>query len=303
MDARNIVMDLRVWIVGGTLLALVFPTLDVPASAIIVAVLMVQMTLSLDGLKVTRGDISGSGRDMLLAMVMCYLINTGLTLLCGVLFISQNEAIWYGWVMLACMPCAISVVTAAILMHESITAALTAVTATYVAGIGITPLLSFALIGDAADPGEILKYILLFILIPLVFSRLIRPLHLSRDVKLPLINCMMGLSIFISVNANIGFIWDYSYLVLAILVLVVFRVLALQFISAGVVKWMHQRGDRMRIFVVLGVWKNTGLSISMTMVLLSAVQEAVIPCVMCMIVESLWFSLYTRTDGIAPTTS
>ena len=49
------------------------------------------------------------------------------------------------------------------------------------------------------------------------------------------------------------------------------------------------------IFVNHGFWKNSGMSASLTMGLFAATMpEAVLPCVISLIVEAVWFAILTK---------
>ena len=291
MDA---LMDLRIWVISAIVISLLIDTVDVPSSTLIIVVLMVQMTLSMDGLKLSLKDIKENNRDAIISVLMTYVLNTLVTLFIGALFLPVNEAIWYGWVMLASMPCAIAVVMAAVITKENLNVSFVGVTATYVVGIVVTPLLSFALIGDAVNPLEILKYLILFIVIPLILSRPLERFNLPRTVKVPIINLMMFIMIFLSVNSNRGFLIDDVTFAGLILIVAIFRVVTLSVLSHFALKAVKVPNDRRTTMMVMGVWKNTGLSVSMSMLLLASTPESVIPCFMSMMVECIWFSIITR---------
>ena len=294
MELLKAATDLRLWIATAIVLSFVIPELDLPFSSIIIVILMVQMTLSMDGLRLSIQDLGRNRKGALTSILLSYLVNTGITLLLGSLFITDNREIWYGWVMLASMPCAIAVVTASILMKENMETAVLAVTATYVSGLVLTPLLSFALIGDAVNPLEILKYIVLFIIIPVILSRFTPRLHMSRSFKVPAINLLMAAMVFCSVNSNRGTMIDDPAFILLILGVVILRLVILHALMWMLIRRSGFAQGSEGTYLVLGVWKNTGLSISMTMVLLAATPTSVIPCFLCLIVETLWFSFVTR---------
>ena len=294
MELLKAATDLRLWIATAIVLSFVIPESDLPFSTIIIVILMVQMTLSMDGLRLSLQDLGTNRKGALTAIVLSYFVNTGITLLLGSFFIPDHKDIWYGWVMLASMPCAIAVVTASILMKERMESAVLAVTATYVSGLVLTPLLSYMLIGDAVNPLEILKYIVLFIVIPVILSRFTPYLHMERSFKVPAINLMMAAMVFCSVNSNRGTMIDDPIFILIILGLVVLRVVLLNIIMWLLIRRSSFAEGSEGTYLVLGVWKNTGLSISMTMVLLASTPTSVIPCFLCMIVETLWFSIVTR---------
>ena len=294
MKLMDALMDLRIWVISAIVISLLIDTVDVPSSTLIIVVLMVQMTLSMDGLKLSLKDIKENNRDAIISVLMTYVLNTLVTLFIGALFLPVNEAIWYGWVMLASMPCAIAVVMAAVITKENLNVSFVGVTATYVVGIVVTPLLSFALIGDAVNPLEILKYLILFIVIPLILSRPLERFNLPRTVKVPIINLMMFIMIFLSVNSNRGFLIDDVTFAGLILIVAIFRVVTLSVLSHFALKAVKVPNDRRTTMMVMGVWKNTGLSVSMSMLLLASTPESVIPCFMSMMVECIWFSIITR---------
>ena len=294
MKLMDAMMDLRIWVISAIVISLLIDTVDVPSSTLIIVVLMVQMTLSMDGLKLSLKDIKENNRDAIISVLMTYVLNTLVTLFIGALFLPVNEAIWYGWVMLASMPCAIAVVMAAVITKENLNVSFVGVTATYVVGIVVTPLLSFALIGDAVNPLEILKYLILFIVIPLILSRPLERFNLPRTVKVPIINLMMFIMIFLSVNSNRGFLIDDVTFAGLILIVAIFRVVMLSALSHFALKAVKVPNDRRTTMMVMGVWKNTGLSVSMSMLLLASTPESVIPCFMSMMVECIWFSIITR---------
>ena len=294
MDAYGVISDLRVWIVCALALSLVLDTVDIPSSELIVVALMIQMTLSMDGLRFSKDDISEQRNGMLFSMLLCYGVNTLITLAIGALFIPFYTPMWYGWVLLASMPCAISVVTAAVLMRGDLKVAVVAVASTYVAGILVAPLVSFTLIGDAVNPLEILKYIVLFIVVPAIITVPLRRLRLSSRMKVPVIDLMMAIMLFLSVNANRGYLVSYPDVFLVVIAAVILRLVALIAVSRIIMRRLRVRRGSVPVYHVLCVWKNTGLSVSMCMILLSGTPESVIPCFVCMIVESLWFSIYTK---------
>lgn len=302
MRLMDAVMDLRVWVISAIVLSLVFETIDIPSSTLIIIVLMVQMTLSMDGLKVSLEGIRNNSRDALQSLLLTYVINTLTTLAIGAFFIPSYESIWYGWVMLASMPCAVAVVMAAVITKENLEVSFVGVTATYVVGIAVTPILSFLLIGDAVNPLEILKYLVLFIIIPLILSRPLGRLSIPRTVKVPIINLMMFIMIFLSVNSNRGYLLDEPTFAGLILLVAILRVLTLTVLSRIAIRAFKVNDDRRTVLTVMGVWKNTGLSVSMCMLLLSATPESVIPCFMSMMVECIWFSIVTRKTHEPETT-
>ena len=105
---------------------------------------------------------------------------------------------------------------------------------------------------------------------------------------------MMFIMIFLSVNSNRGFLIDDVTFAGIILMIAILRVVILTVLSRLVIRVAKVPNDRRTILTVMGVWKNTGLSVSMSMLLLVSTPESVIPCFMSMMVECIWFSMATR---------
>ena len=57
-----------------------------------------------------------------------------------------------------------------------------------------------------------LKYIVLFIIIPVVVSRPLKYLHLSRTAKVPVINIMMALMVFVALVQSSASFRDEAHL-------------------------------------------------------------------------------------------
>ncbi len=288
-------MDLRIWVFLAIVFSLIIEPVQVDASLFIIVALMIQMTLSIDGMSISKNDFNDNKKYALISIILCYLINTGITLLIGLPFIESHPNIWHGWIMMASMPCAIAVVTAATLKNSNLSVMVMAVSGTYVAGLLLAPLISFSLMGNAVNPLEILKYIILFIIIPLLISIPMKKLKLKRTTKVPIINMMMALMLFFSVNANKSLITSDPGFILLIIGFVLLRFGLLNVIAYFITKKSFIPDDSRIPFLILTVWKNTGLAISMSMVLL--VPEAVLPCVISMIIETPWFSMVTRNKN------
>lgn len=287
-------MDLRIWVFSAIVLSLMTDSLDLPSSSLIIIVLIVQMTLSMDGLKLSLKDMRENRRDAVNSLLLSYGLNTVVTLAVGYAFIPMDVSIWYGWVILASMPCAIAVVTATTLTNENMKASFVGVSASYLAGLLVAPILSFLIIGDAVNPLEILRYIVLFILLPLALSRPLGRLALPRTVKVPIINLMMFIMIFLSVNSNHGFIMEAPEKVLTVFSFVIVRLLVLILLIKVLIGVLRIPDDRVTTMKVMGLWKNTGLSVSMSMLILSSTPESVVPCFLSLMVECVWFSFVTR---------
>ena len=169
MAAIRLLMDNRVFILSGMVLALVFGFDSDYTSTLLTVILMVMMTISLVDVRFDMSDLRTYRKDIVWSILSTFVINTSFTLLAGLFFL-DDTALWYGWIMLAIAPCAIACVSSAVYLNGDIKMAVIGLTMVYVTSMVITPVLSMVLIGDAVNPLEILKYIVLFVTVPFMFS-------------------------------------------------------------------------------------------------------------------------------------
>src|SRR5690554_4976303 len=101
MTLADILADLKLWVVIGIVAGLLVGSIGDSAATVIIIVLIMQMSVSFEGLSFKRKDMREYSRPVILGIVCCFIINSGATLLLGSLFIPTSTAIWYGWVMLA----------------------------------------------------------------------------------------------------------------------------------------------------------------------------------------------------------
>jgi len=133
----------------------------------------------------------------------------------------------------------------------------------------------------------------LFIVVPLVITRFTNRLDIKRNVKVPVINLSMALIMFLCINRARDSIFFDPAITVMVIVAVVFRILVLDIVSVMYIRRFCTDADTETTFHIIGVWKNTGLSISMCMILLSAIPAAIIPGAISIIFENMWFAIVT----------
>lgn len=283
--------NIRIWIFLGVIMAFVIGPLGDITSPLLMIVLISQMSLAMDGLSFGRKDVSENSKGMLLSLVCCFAIGTGTALLMGLFFIGSNPDIWKGWVMLAAVPCAVSVITAALYMGGDMKLSVLSLTAVYLVALIITPLISSVFAGDAVSPLEILKYIVLFVAVPLLMTFPLKKLHLGKRFKVVSINFLMFIMVILSVGHNRDFFFAEPVTVIYLAIACAFRTFA---VGSIMIYLLRRRGcDRGRAFVYMpmAVWKNSGLASALCIVLLAGTPAAVLPCVISLLVETVWFAV------------
>ncbi len=312
MDFKTIVLNLMTWAIIAIIIGFAFEEVDInlnidyglgtfniDSGFLIIIMLVIATTFSLDGFKFDKKALLNK-KVAIDSIVLTFIVNVIVTLIMAVIFIPINNEVVNGFFMIAAMPCAVSVITAASLCGNNQETAIAATFYSYLAGLILTPLISWALLQSAVNPLQVFQYILLFIVSPIILAILIKPLHLKKWVKKILINISFGFMIFFSVNGRRDCMLDNIELSLLVLVIVVLRIAVLHIISIWYVRKRKIGSDSNMTFFVLGVWKTTGLSAAMSMSLLANMPLAVIPCIMSVIVEDIWFPwIVNRKDRIA----
>ena len=294
MALLNVLEDIKVWIAAAIVLALIFGFDSPDASTIMMLALIAQMAVALDGIRFSRSDFGTYKKPIFVNFVCCFGICTGFTLLTGLFFI-DNQALWTGWVMLSAVPCAISVVPSALFLKADPKLAVLSLTVIYVIAIALTPLITHTLIGNSVNPLEVLRYILMFILIPFVLTIPIKRLHLKQAPKTLFINLMMFILVFVGLGSRQEFVFSEPMVVLSLVIACMFRIFLVSTVLVYGMKKMKCNRDNGLNYVTFCYWKNSGMSASLTMGLFAATMpEAVLPCVVSLIVEAVWFAVLTK---------
>lgn len=291
MALINLLMDVRLWIATGIILAFMIGSFGPSTPTLVIIVLMVQMILSMDGMNLNRKDLASNKSAIMWSIIACFGIGSVSALAVGSLFIGSHPDIWKGWVMLASVPCAISVITAALYMKGNMVMSLMSVTSIYLSALVITPVLTYVFIGDAVSPFEIFQYVLLFIAVPLLATIPMKKVHLKRTHKVIMINLMMLLMIMMAVGYNRDYIIDQPMIVMYIAAASFIRIFLISLVMIAIMKRHKADRDKAVVYMTLAVWKNSGLAITLCLVLLEDAAEAVIPCVISAMVETIWFAL------------
>lgn len=297
MTLLNLLTDVKAWVIIGIILGITVG-FDSPDSAtILMVVLIVQMTLSLDGLSFGREDFRRDAKGIAINVACCFLVNTGLTLITGLFFI-DDTALWYGWVMLSAVPCGVSVVSAALLMKGDTKLAVLSLTTIYILALGLTPLITHTLIGSAVSPLEVLRYILMFILIPFILTIPLKRLHLPKVPKVIGINIMMMLMISIGLGSRRDYIFTEPMVVVWIVIACLFRIFAFSTVLTIALKRMGAERGAAITHISMAFWKNSGMAASMTMALLATVYpSAILPCIVSLVMEASWFAIFNALVG------
>ncbi|AGI47784.1 putative Na+-dependent transporter [Thermoplasmatales archaeon BRNA1] len=297
MAAIDLLTDNRYWVAAGVVIALIVGSAGEMTSTLVIVALMLQMIASMEGLSFRGEDFRKESKPIVWSFVCCFGVCTLATLAIGSLFIGPYRTVWYGWVMLAAVPSAVSVISLSLMMRGNRVMSVLALTATYVVALGLTPLITTVLIGDAISPLEIFKYVLLFIAIPLLANIPLRRVPINRRAKLVFINVMFFSLLVLSIGKNRDFIFSEPYLVSLIIGACLIRTFAVSLVMIAFMKRRGAERDNSVVYMGFAVWKNSGLATTMCLALLPGMPESALPCALSLMIESIWFAVMTGYIG------
>lgn len=291
MQLGRVLTDIKLWILLGIVLGLGLGFESPHASTVLIVVMIAQMSVALDGIAFSRRDVKEYGRPVAISVILFFVLSTLVTLATGWFFI-DDTALWYGWVVMASCPCAITVVTCTLYVKGNVKLAVLSLTFVYLISIAFAPLLSHSLIGDSVDPLEILKYILLFVLVPFAITIPLRRLHLKPTPKSAFISVTMFLIVFISIGTRRDYILSEPTTIGELAIACIVRICVVCVVFTLLYRKLGCTRDEGLNYAMMSFWKNSGMTISMAMTLFSTVYpEAVLPAVVSTVVETAWFAV------------
>ncbi|MBM4237559.1 MAG: hypothetical protein FJ151_03640 [Euryarchaeota archaeon] len=283
--SNNVLMMTFAFILGFVLGG--FPALN---SELAMASLVVVMSLSLGGLRLKNLDLKKHVWSTAIALVVCFGVSSGVTILLSYLF--DDYMIRFGWILVAAVPSAIAVIPFTYMLKGDLEYSLVASTVIYLLALVITPLIAVAFAGYAIDQTTLLWYVAVLIFLPLVFSRGLRKIHVSGQVRTILINIAFFILFFAVTGTNREAFFGEPALVLGLLLVAAFRTFAvggaIEFIAR---KRKMDRKERIPT-VLFATYKNTGMAAALAVALVG--NEAAIPATVCLAIEVVWFLALTK---------
>ena len=229
------------------------------------------------------------------------MLNSGITLATGLLFI-DDEALWYGWIMLASVPCAISVMTTAFYLKGDMKLSMLSFSLIYVIAIVFTPALTHILMGEAASWTKILEYVLLFVIVPLLVDIPLNRITIPPKIKTMAMNLILLVMVFISVGFRRDYILDNPDIALWLLLANMVRIFVPCYLLLFLLKKIGCKKNRAVVYCAIGTWRNSGLAATLCIIMFSTTfPNALLPAVLSLMVENLWFVIFQGTfDRIWP---
>ncbi|MCL1978780.1 MAG: Na+-dependent transporter [Methanomassiliicoccaceae archaeon] len=304
MAMMSTLSNVGVWIVLGIVCAILIGPIGDISSTLIVFVLIIQMTLSMDGMSFSAKTLKESKKPIIYSVIACFGISTVTALLMGSFFMADYPEIWKGWVMLAAVPCAVSVVMVSFFSKGNTTMCVLSVAAIYLIALILTPLITRVLIGESVSVLKIFSYVILFVAVPMAASVPLKKVKISRNARVIVINAMLFLLVFMSLGQNREYLFSDTGIVLIIAAASAVRVFGVSFAVLFFLKKKGVGRDDSMVYIPMAVWKNSGLGVTLCFVLFGSMAEAAIPCAISLLVELLWFAVVAgRIEKVWPNPS
>ncbi len=287
MNAMPILLNVRYWILAALVIGFIFGDIGGEYDAILIIVfLMIMMCFSLTKLKFVKEDLAHYRKYVVLSVFLCSFVATLITLGVGLLY---PRDMWEGWVILACVPCAISVVSGTMFMKGDGKLIMISLSVIYILAILITPLFSYIIVGNAINPMEIVKYVLLFVLIPIIVSIPLRKAGIPDNANAIIINFTFAMFALIAIGKSRDFFFNDIELALAVIGGTVIRIAVVQILFEYTMRYAGMsRGSRIAYSLLL-IWRNSGLALAMVLLLFPDNEMALAPASISMIFEQFYF--------------
>ncbi|MDQ1371749.1 MAG: hypothetical protein QG582_664 [Candidatus Thermoplasmatota archaeon] len=282
----------------GLLLGVLSGGFPVLTKEVSMASLAILMTLSLSNVKLGEARSKGHAKDAVVALAINYGMLTVVILLLGSMF---PEDLWWGWVLMAAAPSAVSVVPFTTIMGGRTSKALFSTSVNYLVALGLMPLITLALIGSAVSVESLVTSLLLLIALPMAFSRLLTRVTVRKRTKSVAMNLSFAVLIFAVAGSNRDAFFEDLWIVLAISAACIVRTFGT---GLGTEYLLRARGvpkDERIHQVLFASYKNLGLTATLAIALFEPV--VAVPATICIVFEVVWVIFLVRFYERAPTRS
>lgn len=279
----------------GLVLGLVTGGFPVLTKEISMGSLALLMTISLSNVKLSETTGKDHVRDAVLALAINYGMLTGVILAFGRFF---DQDIWWGWVLMAAAPSAISVVPFTTILGGRTSRALFSTAANYLVALGLMPLISLLLIGSAVSLGSLVTSLLLLIVLPMGLSRLVMRFRVEKRHSTIVMNLSFAVLIFAVAGSNRDAFVGDPLLVLAISAVCMVRTFGTGLGTEFVLRGLRVPKDERVSNVLFASYKNLGLTATLAIALFEPV--VAVPATICIVFEVVWVIFLLRWYPRAP---
>ncbi len=266
--------------------------LAIPALAVV-------MTLSTMG--VSGEQFRSPGRLLragLWGVGLSYVLLTGL-LLCISRFFTHDQALWYGFVLVAAAPPAVAVIPFTDFLNGDRGFSLLATMGAYLAALFIMPLIAaMHWEADFINPAKIFKVLLLLVVLPVAIGQTLRKWGLDRrlmPVKGAITNWCFFMVVYSIVGLNSKFILTNPLSLLPLFLYTAAIIFGLGLLIELIGRRLGVPRERLHSMVLLGTLKNYGLAGGLALALFD--HRTALPAVVSttfMIIYIIWLGFLKR---------
>ncbi|MCD6453605.1 MAG: hypothetical protein J7K77_04910 [Dehalococcoidales bacterium] len=249
--------------------------------------------MTLSTISITNHDlisVEKAPRPILISLLVNYAIMGGISLLLAKWLINDPE-IWAGFVTLAAMPPAISIVPFSYMLGGNAVFSLIGTTGLYLIALGLTPGIMLLLLdSNLVSPVKILITLVELIVVPLAISRLLLRKGLASNItkwRDPVINWCIFIVVFTIIGINRQVFFSYPSTLLKITLIAAVTTFGLGQAIELVTRRLHIDRATTTSLMLMGSKKNTGLASVIALAFFG--ERAVIPVA----ITTLFSTLYT----------
>lgn len=280
-------------LISGFIIAIIFGGFPEVAgmtnSNISMVSLIVMMSFSLITLQFRGLDVKAHRGAILRSLVLSFVVSSGVTIAMAQLFHGDLKD---GWIMVAAVPSAVSVIPFTFLLRGELEATLVSSTALYFASVILTPLITFLFLGQAVSPLTMLGYVTGLILVPMGISRPLRHLKLTEETKHIVINIGFVALIIAVVGSNREVFLGEPIVWISLLAVSMARTFGVGITYNAIARRCGVSRERRVPEVLFATYKNTGAAAAISMLLLGS--AAALPAAVLMSAEIIWLIFITR---------
>jgi len=279
----------------GLVLGLVTGGLPAYTKEASMASLAVLMTLSLS--TVGLGDARGKAHagHAAWALLINYGFLTTLILLIGLLFTGEY---WWGWVLMAAAPSAVSVVPFTTILGGKTSKALFSTAVNYIVALALMPAITLLLIGSAVSTTSLVVSLLLLIVLPMLASRAMRRVNIGKPLNTSMMNICFAVLIFAVTGANRDAFVGEPMIVLAISAACVLRTFGTGLGTEWLTRRIGMPKEERITYVLFASYKNLGLTATLAIALFEPL--VAVPATICIVFEVVWVIFLLRYYPTTP---
>lgn len=267
----------------GLVLGIVSGGLPVLTKEVSMASLAVLMTLSLSNVRLSETRSRDHAKDAAVALVLNYGLLTAVILLLGSMF---SDDLWWGWVLMAAAPSAVSVVPFTSIIGGRTSKALFSTSVNYIAALGLMPLISLAFIGSAVSVDSLVISLLILIVLPMALSRAVMKVDMKKSTKSVAMNLSFAVLIFAVAGSNREAFFDEPWVVLAVSAVSMVRTFGTGLGTEYALRAMKVPKEDRVSSVLFASYKNLGLTATLAIALFEP--RVAVPATICIVFEVVW---------------